>query len=303
VSNWLAGVTRQNFGTNGGSFTGGPRKIVVHTTETLGWPGYAGGATCPHFTVRWNGKTLEVRQHVPLNVASRALRNPPGGVQTNRDSAFQIEVVGTCDAGGASHKAGAFLWDTASDAALKALGQFIGRLARETGTSLVVAKSWVDYPTSYGSGGQRFSLSQWDNFSGVCGHQHVPENTHGDPGAMNVPKALTLAGYNPITGKPRPIPVPERHPKFPLPRGHWFGSRTSTNPRSHSGYEGATDRQALRTWQARMRKRGWKIDVDGLYGPQTRSVAMRFQKSKGLPDTGGIGVRTWDAAWTEPITG
>lgn len=299
---WLPGVTRQNFGTNGGSFTGGPGKVVVHTTETQGWPGYAGGSTCPHFTVRWNGKVLEARQHVSLAHASRALRNPPGGVQTNRDSAYQIEVVGTCDKGGASHKAGAFLWDTASDAALAALGEFITKVARATGTSLYVAKDWVDYPTSYGAGGQRFSLSQWDNFSGVCGHQHVPENTHGDPGAMNVPRAMALAnsGARPVTPKPgRPG---ERHPAFPLPKGHYFGPKAGP-AKSHSGFYSATDRANLRTWQARMRKRGWKIDVDGLYGPATKSVAQRFQKSKGLPDTGGIGVRTWDAAWTEPITG
>ena len=26
---------------------------------------------------------------------------------------------------------------------------------------------------------------EWDQFGGVCGHQHVPENTHWDPGAID----------------------------------------------------------------------------------------------------------------------
>lgn len=306
MSDWLSGVTRQDFGTNGGTFTGGPKKIVVHTTETTGWPGYRGGASAPHFTVRWNGTALEVRQHVGLAHASRAMKNLAGGVQTNRDSAYQVEVIGTCERGGAAHRAGAFLWDDAPDEALAALGAFLKRLAAETGTSLHVMEVWADYPGSYGfNAPQRMSLSEWDNFSGICGHEHAAENDHGDPGQMNVPKALALAGAgHVVVGKPtpwRPPHVSGAAPRFPLPRGHYFGPKAAP-AYSHSGYYGAADRAGLRTWQAQMRRRGWTIDVDGLYGPQTAKVAKAFQREKHLVVDGLIGPATWAAAWTAPVT-
>jgi hypothetical protein len=58
----------------------------------------------------------------------------------------------------------------------------------------------------------------------------------------------------------------------------------------------------VRTWQARMRQRGWRIEVDGDYGPGSAGVATRFQKDKGLAVDGIVGPRTWAAAWTAPIT-
>jgi peptidoglycan hydrolase-like protein with peptidoglycan-binding domain len=51
-----------------------------------------------------------------------------------------------------------------------------------------------------------------------------------------------------------------------------------------------------------MADRGWAIAADGLYGPQTEDIARRFQKEKGLVPDALIGVITWSAAWTEPVT-
>ncbi len=51
-----------------------------------------------------------------------------------------------------------------------------------------------------------------------------------------------------------------------------------------------------------MHGRGWTITADGLYGPQTESVARAFQQEKGLAVDGLIGVKTWDAAWNAPVT-
>lgn len=58
----------------------------------------------------------------------------------------------------------------------------------------------------------------------------------------------------------------------------------------------------VRTWQARMRERGWRIDVDGAYGPQSRQVCLAFQREKGLTVDGIVGPETWAASWTAPIT-
>lgn len=58
----------------------------------------------------------------------------------------------------------------------------------------------------------------------------------------------------------------------------------------------------VRQWQARMRDRGWRIDVDGAYGPRSRDVATAFQREKRLAVDGVVGPETWRAAWTAPIT-
>lgn len=58
----------------------------------------------------------------------------------------------------------------------------------------------------------------------------------------------------------------------------------------------------VRQWQQQMSKRGWTIDADGWYGPQSRSVALKFQAEKHLVVDGEVGEKTWNAAWTAPIT-
>lgn len=88
-------------------------------------------------------------------------------------------------------------------------------------------------------------------------------------------------------------------PPFPLPDGWYFGPKTGPR-QSVSGYFSYRDN--LLAWQQRMRDRGWQITVDGLYGPQTASVARAFQAQKGLTVDGLIGPITWAAAWTAPVT-
>ena len=58
----------------------------------------------------------------------------------------------------------------------------------------------------------------------------------------------------------------------------------------------------VRAWQRQMARRGWRLAVDGVFGPQTRSVARRFQREKGLHVDGLVGRETWDAAWRRPVT-
>jgi hypothetical protein len=41
---------------------------------------------------------------------------------------------------------------------------------------------------------QRFSGDEWLAFSGICGHQHVPENIHWDPGLLPIGRLSALMG-------------------------------------------------------------------------------------------------------------
>jgi cell wall-associated NlpC family hydrolase len=55
-------------------------------------------------------------------------------------------------------------------------------------------------------------------------------------------------------------------------------------------------------WQKRMLARGWRIPVNGVYGPNTEVTCRRFQQEKGLFVDGIVGPDTWRAAWLAPIT-
>ncbi|GGL25628.1 peptidoglycan recognition protein family protein [Planomonospora parontospora] len=91
-------------------------------------------------------------------------------------------------------------------------------------------------------------------------------------------------------GAPRPGGAPnppEPHPSFP--------GRTLKYPPVMAGED-------VRTWQQQMRKRGWAIEVDGLYGEQSRDVCRAFQEEKDLTATGAVDRLTWNATWQEPIT-
>ncbi|WP_316429359.1 glycoside hydrolase family protein [Leptolyngbya sp. NK1-12] len=54
---------------------------------------------------------------------------------------------------------------------------------------------------------------------------------------------------------------------------------------------------AAKQWQERMQERGWSIQVDGFYGPQSDKICRQFQREKGLQVDGMVGPATWAAAF------
>jgi hypothetical protein len=178
-----------------------PNCGVIHTTEGTTLPGYSGGAEAPNYTAVPDFKESRLRffAHFPDERSSRALVNSAGGVETNTLNALQIELVGTCAPGtrDAWKRAGAkfIFWPDAPDWALRDLAKFMVDMKRRHGIPLSGPpdSDWVAYPESYGPGGQRFSFAKWRGFTGWCGHQHVPENVHGDPGALPFSKLLRVA--------------------------------------------------------------------------------------------------------------
>jgi peptidoglycan hydrolase-like protein with peptidoglycan-binding domain len=97
------------------------------------------------------------------------------------------------------------------------------------------------------------------------------------------------------------------NPPFPLGAGEYFGPEGGP-AESVSGYHGRGEGLAL--WQQQMKDRGWFIEVDGRFGPvgatspqgETASVALGFQREKGLSPTAVVDRATWDAAWSAPVT-
>lgn len=172
---------------------------VVHTTEGTTLPSYGGGASAPTFTLVPNvkGKTVAVYQHFDVDRSARALVNRSGGVETNTLNCVQVELVGTCDpatrkkwtAEGRAH----IFWPEAPDWALLEFARLVRWLSDEHGVRLASTVKWKAYPGSYGANGVRLSGSQWLDYYGWVGHQHVPENTHGDPGDFPMAKVLSMA--------------------------------------------------------------------------------------------------------------
>lgn len=173
--------------------------IAWHSTEGTSLPDYSGGSMAPNFTAKpdFAAKRLAWYQHFDFDVSSRALRNLSGGVETNTLNVCQIEIVGTCDP--ATHakweKAGIPHLYTAElpDWAIRDLAAFARWANTEHAVPLSSGLTFKPYPSSYGANGVRMTAAQWNAFKGHCGHQHVPENDHGDPGDFPMAAILNLA--------------------------------------------------------------------------------------------------------------
>jgi hypothetical protein len=153
-----------------GPYVDGPFRIIHHTTEGSSASGamiaYRNARADPHFTV----DNMKIYQHIDTDEGARALRNAPGGVQTNRLSAVQIEMVG-------------FAGKSKSKATLNN----VARLCRWIEAMHGVPRTWpagLPKPATAGGddpGGHNRNAATWTANGGHYGHCHVPENTHWDP--------------------------------------------------------------------------------------------------------------------------
>lgn len=130
-------------------------------------------------------------------------------------------------------------------------------------------------------------------------------------GAQHVNTAPVVAP-DPVVTVPLKTGETANAPGFPLGKCSAHGKQMWYGPKSDSDHQvsgwfnkksdGTKGAEGLFTWQKRMAYRGWKITPDGLWGDETRRVALAFQKEKGLSQDGLVGQETWKAAWTSPIT-
>lgn len=65
---------------------------------------------------------------------------------------------------------------------------------------LLAPASWPVYPASAGKSAARMTPSQWLAFEGICGHLHVPNNLHGDPGDFPIQRLIDF-----IQGEDMPL--------------------------------------------------------------------------------------------------
>lgn len=133
--------------------------------------------------------------------------------------------------------------------------------------------------TTAGVANFQASLNSWGYNTGVVDGDWGPNTTAGANAWHNAGEPRGAAPGTP----PPPPPPPSGAPPWP---GVYLQNYT----------EGGGTAQ----WQQQMANRGWSIDVDDMFGPQSESVCIQFQQNKGLDADGIVGPITWDAAWTAP---
>ncbi|MDR3079459.1 MAG: peptidoglycan-binding protein [Streptomyces sp.] len=219
--------------------------IVWHSTEGTSLPSYSGGAEAPNLTAKpdFAAKKLDWYQHFDFDTSARALVNLAGGVETNTLNVCQVEIVGTCDP--TTHakwtKAGYQHLYTPElpDWAIRDLAAFAAWANANHGVPLTSGPAFKAYPGSYGSGnGVRMSNAAWNGFRGHCGHQHVPENLHGDPGAFPIATILAAAkgpsqpASQPTPSTSKPKPAAPKYEPYPGEKFFLNGSKPAIGKRS-----------------------------------------------------------------------
>lgn len=212
----------------------------LHTTEGIGLPDYGGGSAAPNLTAvaDMKNKRLRWHQHFDIDRSSRALRNLSGGVKTNTLNVVQTELDGTCDYSKrtkwGSRVAGKdyIYWGNPPAWALHDVANYLRWLHVNHGVPLSGPSTWLTYgpdsrrpgvtPASYGNSPARMSFATWNSFKGVCGHQHVPENDHGDPGSLPFPRLIAIAKEGTGGGNKPPKPSPSKTKYEPFPGDDWF---------------------------------------------------------------------------------
>ncbi len=224
-----------------------PRMIVLHTTEGTSIPSYSAGQV-PHLTGKVNVRTKQIDwyQHLPFRRNARGLLNRRGGVETNHHGAIQIELCGTSGWANRRGGYGAFPdWAKAEGWMLEEVGKMVRWLSDQYKIPLVAPYKFDVW--QYGR--YRMSFSQWRRFRGICGHQHVPENDHTDPGAIDIQAILRYA----LSGK----------------TGAAYTKATPITP-SRLTVDGILGPQTIARLQQYL-----MVDTDGIIGPQTVSALQR----------------------------
>lgn len=169
---WHLDAKRVPYSDAGPLIMSAPARIVWHTTEGVSLPVYSGSA--PHFTL--NPKTGELWQHIPINRCAKSLVNAPGGVETNRQHAVQVELIGSAK--------DTQDWPRAWYSEIADLARWIEKNA---GVSRRCGVKFVG-----GGHTNHMTAAEWTNYRGHCGHQHVPENLHWDPGLFRIDWVLEV---------------------------------------------------------------------------------------------------------------
>jgi len=269
-----------------------PSRIVIHTTETARLPGYRDGSVAPHFTIgvgdpgslpKEQAGKVRIWQHISLDRTASALRHNPGTIETNHMGAHCIQIecityIGDQDEAGIVGNKGKF-----PKALSKALAGLVEEITRALGdiNINIYPESW-SASGSYGEeASQRLSEEEWEGFNGICGHEHVPNNTHWDPGAFDIKEFLGYIDTGPLpndgsTETSPAAPAPEVPPLFHVgdsdPRVLLICGILQALGYGDLAADDLYDSAVAAAVEALQNELGTR--VDGIWGPSTHSLAI-----------------------------
>lgn len=174
---WLPDAQKILCPVAGPKFLGLPWRGVLHTTEggsipTVVQTYMAHNNDFPHFTI--DPRAMAVAQHFPLNAGARALEDKI--TPDNASNSIQIEI---CE-----FAQNAPNWPPEFQAFIKSVMMDIEErvpIARSTDVT------FIPFPASAAdAAANRLTPAAWRRYAGWCGHQHIPGNSHGDPGAIDI---------------------------------------------------------------------------------------------------------------------
>lgn len=179
---------------------GYPWRLVLHRTQGATIAGavsaYLSHGGWPHVTASYTEQRAV--QHIDLFTAARALKNLPGGTETNTLPCVQVELTG-------------FSQDPMSDAEADWVAdRVLAPIVAQVPIGLYGPRFWDDdeaaaagFRLATVGSPIRMTWRDWERFGGICGHQHVPENDHWDPGRVPLARILArLAGPEPEASTP-----------------------------------------------------------------------------------------------------
>jgi N-acetyl-anhydromuramyl-L-alanine amidase AmpD len=244
------------------------RLIVLHTTE---------GATTIESLANWfSNPSAKVSSHTGADnhrqgtIAEYVKRHHSAWAQGNYNSvSICIEM---CTPAGAANGWSRDYWLSKQGWLLDNTAAWVAEEARAYGIPI------VKLTAGQATGGGR----------GLCGHVDLQPQDRTDPG-RGFPWDYIVAkatGGKPPTGAPPPS-------------GGGAAPKMNVSSFGRSHNSGVPD---VRTWQAKMRDRGWSIGVDQQFGPQSEDVCKKFQREKGLAVDGVVGPQTWNMTWSAPVT-
>lgn len=208
---WVTNARNQ-----GGTYAGYPWRIVLHTVEGSSSAGLAGSHPYPPH-VWYNPATRQLWQTVPFDRSAFALYRAPGGVETNKANALQVEISGRAQ--DTPNWPNEWLTNLAEDVVVP-MCRFVAEQGGQIDLSDVPAAGAIPGSASEFAP-QRMASSRWATFRGLCGHRHVPTNDHWDPGAMDVQRiaahaALVIGGLlEEVPPKFSSVSIPDPR-RFPM---------------------------------------------------------------------------------------
>jgi peptidoglycan hydrolase-like protein with peptidoglycan-binding domain len=180
-----------------------------------------------------------------------------------------------------------YLEGVASVIGLHRVGLYAGyRPIKAAFDSKLITFGWQTYAWSSGAWDYRSQLQQYSN-------GHVINGVGVDYDRVPV-RAVPITDWG--GWLQHATPAPTAPPADPIVRltAPAFSGRIMKFPPITIGAE-------VRAWQGQMKRRGWKITVDGAYGRVSRLICVAFQKEKHLHADGEVGRDTWKATWTSPV--